>query len=153
MPKNDFTRKMKDFDTFTKIALECGQFGLNNCCHRLWKVAQIAINHPIWSHYSDDTIECNLIYLSVTLSSCCNFSLSVSSTDCFMLNYSSVLKNRQSPASFPFILSLFKQTLQFLQEINVKMSIQYLALGFELMVSRQWVSSLNHQTRAPTHYL
>ena len=22
---------MKDFDTFTKIVLECGQFGQNNC--------------------------------------------------------------------------------------------------------------------------
>ena len=25
--QNDFTRKMKDFDTFTKIAKKCGQFG------------------------------------------------------------------------------------------------------------------------------
>ena len=37
------------------------------------------------------------------------------------------------PASFPFIFGLFKQTIQFLQQINVKnvMSIQYPALGFE----------------------
>ena len=27
LPNNDFTRKMIDFDTFTKIALECGKFG------------------------------------------------------------------------------------------------------------------------------
>ena len=28
-----------------------GQFGQNNCCHRLWKVAQSAIYRPIWSHW------------------------------------------------------------------------------------------------------
>ena len=27
LPKNDFTRKMIDFNTFTKIAEECGRFG------------------------------------------------------------------------------------------------------------------------------
>ena len=60
MPKNDFTCKMKDFDNFTKIALKCGWFGQNNCHHRLWKVAQSAINSPIWSHYKkrrDDLTE------------------------------------------------------------------------------------------------
>ena len=41
---------MIDFDTFTKIAWECGRFGQIYCCHRLWKVAQSAINCPIWSH-------------------------------------------------------------------------------------------------------
>ena len=41
---------MKDFDTFTKIAKKCGRFGLNNCCHRLQKVAQSAINRPIRPH-------------------------------------------------------------------------------------------------------
>ena len=35
LPKNDFTRKMIDFDTFTKIALECGRFGQINCSQRL----------------------------------------------------------------------------------------------------------------------
>ena len=29
---------------------KCGRFGQNNCCHRLWKVAQSAISRPIWSH-------------------------------------------------------------------------------------------------------
>ena len=28
----------------------CGRFGLNNYCHQLIKVAQSAINRPIWSH-------------------------------------------------------------------------------------------------------
>ena len=37
LPKNDFTRKIKDFDIFTKIACECGRFG--------------QVNRPIWSHY------------------------------------------------------------------------------------------------------
>ena len=31
-PKNDFTRKMKDF---YKNCPKCRQFGQNNCCHRL----------------------------------------------------------------------------------------------------------------------
>ena len=50
LPNDDFTRKVKDFDIFTKIAYNCGQFGQNNCCHMLWKVAQSAKNLPIWSH-------------------------------------------------------------------------------------------------------
>ena len=50
LPKNDFTSKIKDFDTFTKVAYECGRFGQNNWCQRLWKVAQCPINRPIWSH-------------------------------------------------------------------------------------------------------
>ena len=28
--QNDFTRKIIDFDSFTKIALECGRFGQSN---------------------------------------------------------------------------------------------------------------------------
>ena len=39
-PKNDLTRKIKDFDPFTKIALECGRFGQIICCQRLLKVAK-----------------------------------------------------------------------------------------------------------------
>ena len=35
LPKNEFTRKITDFDTFTKIAEECGRFGQINCCQRL----------------------------------------------------------------------------------------------------------------------
>ena len=35
LPKNDFTRKMKDFNTSTKIAWEYGRFGQINCCQRL----------------------------------------------------------------------------------------------------------------------
>ena len=50
MPKNDFIVKFKLFYTFTKIAKECGGFGQTNCCQWLWKVAQIPINRPIWSH-------------------------------------------------------------------------------------------------------
>ena len=40
---------------------------------------------------------------------------------------------RANPAYFLFISSLFKQAIQFLQQINVKIvrSIQYLAPGFE----------------------
>ena len=41
--------------------------------------------------------------------------------------------NGPTPASFSFIFGLIKQTLlQYLQQINVKMSIQYPVPGFEL---------------------
>ena len=50
MPKNDFIVKIKLFYTFPKIAIECGIFWQTYCCHWLWKVAQIPINRPIWSH-------------------------------------------------------------------------------------------------------
>ena len=43
-------KKIKDFDTFTKITEELRRFGQINCGLRLWKVAQSAINRPIWSH-------------------------------------------------------------------------------------------------------
>ena len=48
-------------------------------------------------------------------------------------------KNGPTLASFLFIFGLFKQTIQFLQQINVKnvMSIQYMALGFEPMTFRK----------------
>ena len=49
-PKMISARKMKDFDIFTKIALNSGRFGQNNCCQRLGKVAQGVINQHIWTH-------------------------------------------------------------------------------------------------------
>ena len=45
--------------------------------------------------------------------------------------------------------SLFKQTLQFYQQINVKMSNQYMVMGIEPTPFRKQVSSHNHQNRAP----
>ena len=48
---NYFTRKMRNFDTFYKNYLKCGQFGQNNGWHWLWKVYQSAINRPIWSYW------------------------------------------------------------------------------------------------------
>ena len=39
--------KWKSSNTLQK----CVRFGQNNSCLRLWKVAQNAINHPIWSHW------------------------------------------------------------------------------------------------------
>ena len=50
LPKNDFTRKMKDFNKFTKIASECKRFRQIKCCQRLLKVVPNPINRPIWSH-------------------------------------------------------------------------------------------------------
>ena len=58
--KNDFTRKMIDFITFTKIAQECGRCGQINCCQRLWKVAQSPINCPIWSHCLNLNPQCTV---------------------------------------------------------------------------------------------
>ena len=51
----DFTRKMKYFDTPLTYCLKMWQFGQNNCCHRLRKVAQSAMNRPIWSHWTSAT--------------------------------------------------------------------------------------------------
>ena len=47
-------------------------------------------------------------------------------------------KKWANPASFSFIFGLFKQTIQFLQQINVKnvVSIQNAALGFKPTTSR-----------------
>ena len=42
-----------------------------------------------------------------------------------------MLKYGPSPASFSFIFRLLEQTLQFSQQIYVKMSIHYIVLGFE----------------------
>ena len=50
LAQNDFTRKIKDFDSFTKIPKECECFGQINCCQKLLKVAQSPINRQIWSH-------------------------------------------------------------------------------------------------------
>ena len=36
---------------FWQLYKKCGQFGQNSCCHRLRKVAQSALNRPIWSHW------------------------------------------------------------------------------------------------------
>ena len=38
--QNDFTRKMTDFDTFTKLLKNVGDWGQINCCQRVLKVAQ-----------------------------------------------------------------------------------------------------------------
>ena len=52
-PNNDFTRKMKDFDTLTKNCLKIcpiwTKYLLPQALKRS-KVAQSAINRPIWSH-------------------------------------------------------------------------------------------------------
>ena len=60
--------------------------------------------------------------------------------------------NGPTTASFSFIFSLFKQTIQFLQQINVKnvqISIQYTALGFKPTTFQTWVVTHYHKTRAP----
>ena len=63
----------------------------------------------------------------------------------------SLFKKWADPASFSLIFRLFKQTIQFLQQINVKnvMFIQYSGPGFEPTTSWTWVVSHNHYTRAP----
>ena len=47
-PKMISLEKGKILTPFQKLSGQCGQI---NCCHRLWKVAQSAINRPIWSHW------------------------------------------------------------------------------------------------------
>ena len=39
--KNDFIRKMIDFDPFTRIAQECGRFRQINCCQMLRKLPNV----------------------------------------------------------------------------------------------------------------
>ena len=51
MPKKWFHLKNERFWHLYKNGLKHGQFGQNSCRHRLWKVAQRAINRPIWSHW------------------------------------------------------------------------------------------------------
>ena len=46
-----FHKQNERFWQLYKDCLKCGQLGQNNYCHRLWKVAQSAINRPIWSHW------------------------------------------------------------------------------------------------------
>ena len=43
---------MIDFDTFTKIAEECGRFGQINYCQRLLKSYPKCKKRPIWPHWS-----------------------------------------------------------------------------------------------------
>ena len=45
-----FNEKNERFQHLYKNGIKCGQFWLNNCCHRLLKVDQSVINCPIWSH-------------------------------------------------------------------------------------------------------
>ena len=58
LPKTDFTRKMIDFDAFTKIPKECERFGQIKCCQKHLKVAQSPINrqicHTVPNNMSDD---------------------------------------------------------------------------------------------------
>ena len=49
-----------------------------------------------------------------------------------------------NPGHFFIYFRLFKHTLQFFQQINVKMSIQYMVQGLELMTFSTWDSSHNH---------
>ena len=49
-PKNIFYKINERFWHLYKNCQKCGRFGQNNCCRRLWKVAQSTINRPIWSH-------------------------------------------------------------------------------------------------------
>ena len=54
-------------------------------------------------------------------------------------------KKWPTSASFSFIFSIFKQTLQFFKtNICEKMSIQYMVPGFEPTTFGTWVSSHNH---------
>ena len=60
-------------------------------------------------------------------------------------SYLSLFK-RSNLGLFLFLFSLFKQTIQFLQQINVKkcLYIQYMILGFEPTTYWTWVVSHNH---------
>ena len=62
----------------------------------------------------------------------------------FWFSHSYVFLNWPTPASFSFILGLFKQTLQiFTTDLCEKISIQFTVLGFEPTTLWTWVSSHN----------
>ena len=46
-------KKWKILTPLQKLPKNVAQFGQNKCCHMLWKVAQSAINCPIWPHCSE----------------------------------------------------------------------------------------------------
>ena len=50
-----FPKKIERFWQLYKNWLNCWQFGRNNCCHKLRKVAQSSIYRLIWSHWSSLT--------------------------------------------------------------------------------------------------
>ena len=52
LPKNDFTRKVIDFDTFTKIAKECGRFGQINCCPKSNKLPNLVTIYHFWRTFT-----------------------------------------------------------------------------------------------------
>ena len=108
--QNDFTRKIKDFDTFTKIALECGRFGQTNCCHILSKVAQSARNNPIWSH-------CYPLHLPTYLS---GYVISSKLKHCWHLAASSGLRI-QYPLLLIFDRKRFRVANKGIKQKNVKM--------------------------------
>ena len=49
-PKRILQVKWKILTNLQKFPIMCWQFGQNNCCHGLLKVAKRVINCPIWSH-------------------------------------------------------------------------------------------------------
>ena len=59
----------------------------------------------------------------------------ITDVDAKTISHDILKKIGPTPASFLFIFGLFKQTIQFLQQMNVKnvMSIQYPAPGFKPM--------------------
>ena len=61
-----------------------------------------------------------------------------------------LLKNRPIPASFIiYIFGLFKPTLQFLQQFMWKIGHLWSCAGIQTHNLLTWVSSHNHETRAP----
>ena len=67
-----------------------------------------------------------------------------------MIQTRQVNKHLTSPACLSFIFGLFKQTLQLLQQYNVK-SIQYLVMGFKHTTTLTQASSHNHRPGLPTN--
>ena len=57
-----------------------------------------------------------------------------------------MVKKWANPGNFSYIFGLFNQTMQFLQQINVKkcQAIQYMAPGFEPTTSQTRLVSHNH---------
>ena len=115
--------------------------------HLKWSFSGIIF--VIWCTKVNSWLNVSMSGFQLGLSLPLSLSLSVVLND-RSVNYALLFLNGPAPASFSFIFGLFKQTIQFLQQIYVKKypsSIRCRDLNPQ--PSKTWVSSHNHQTRAP----
>ena len=114
-----FHYKNEWFRHLDKNCLKCEQFRQNNCCHSLWKVAQSAINRPIWTRWMwyMDTYLCRGI---VQISLCWNWKYVILNETISDINFDSIIINNGKSTSHCFInyFRLFHMT-QFKYKLRI----------------------------------